>query len=59
MTSSGPREHMDAHQLLKSRWYGNEENHNGKSRSEHPLAVMAPPEGHVHRDMEVEGVEVG
>lgn len=33
------------HQLLKSSCSCNEENHNGKSCSEHPLVVMAAPEG--------------
>lgn len=35
----------DAHQLLKSCCSCNEENCNGKSCSERPLAVMAAPEG--------------
>lgn len=38
-------EPADAHQLVKSRCFCNEENHNGRSCLERPLAVMAALEG--------------
>lgn len=38
-------EPADAHQPVKSRCFCNEENHNGRSCLEHPLAVMAALEG--------------
>lgn len=45
MTSPGPCEHADAHQIVKSCCSFNEEKHNGRSCLEHPLAVMAELEG--------------
>lgn len=45
ITSRGLWNHRDAHQLLKSRCFRNEENHNGRCFSELLLAVMAALEG--------------
>lgn len=45
ITSRGLENHRDTRQLLKSRCFRNEENHNGRCFSELPLAVMAALEG--------------